>query len=63
MGNLDASLQTEVAGIMLELRKRFIPRSRIDKQQRMIDEIGVLDPSSTQDGLDTLKELQYVWIN
>jgi len=28
----------------------------------MIDEIGVLDPSSTQEGLDTLKDLQYVLI-
>ena len=58
VGSLDANLQAEVAGIMLGLTKWITIRSQIDQQQRMIDEIGVLDPSSTHEGLDTLKELQ-----
>ncbi len=62
VGSLDANLQAEVAGIMLGLTKWITIRSQIDQQQRMIDEIGVLDPSSTQEGLDTLKDLQYVLI-
>lgn len=38
----------------------LIDRSQIDQQQKTIDEIGVLDPTSTQESLDKLKDLQFV---